>query len=60
MKKLTLMGACKDFFGLRPGQTALEFAKEVRALNDADKEEIKAGLEATGLYEIVAAPGAAA
>lgn len=51
-KKLTFMGACKDFFGLKPGQTALQFGQEIKALTDADKAEIKDGLEKNG-YEIM-------
>lgn len=41
-------GACKDFFGLHPNQTLLEFRDEVKALTDADRAEIKAGLEKIG------------
>lgn len=52
MKKLTFMAACKDYFGLKPGQTSLEFGKEIKELSQADREEIKAGLESQG-YEIV-------
>ena len=39
------MSACKEFFGLKEGQTALDFAKEVRTLSPADREELKPGLE---------------
>jgi hypothetical protein len=55
-KKLTFMAACRDFFGLKDGQTAMEFGKELKQLTDKDREEIKAGLAAIG-YEIIAAPG---
>lgn len=51
-KRMTFMAACKDFFGLKHGQTALDFGKEIKALTDADKAEIKAGLEQSG-YEIL-------
>ena len=55
MKQMTLLSAAIDFFGLKDGQTRMEFAKgEYKQLTDADKEEIKAGLEKNG-YEIVAA-----
>ena len=48
----SFVAAAKDFFGPRfPGQTALDFMKEVKALTEADKAEIKAGLEANG-YQI--------
>lgn len=51
-KKLTFLQACKDFFGLRDGQTAMQFAQEIKALTETDRSEIRAGLEQNG-YEIV-------
>jgi hypothetical protein len=56
MKKLTFMAACRDFFGVREGQTAVDFGKELKQLTEADRAEIKAGLQQNG-YEIIAAPG---
>jgi len=53
-KKMTFMQACKDFFGLHNGQTTMEFAKEIKALTDDDRKEIRAGLEQSG-YEILQA-----
>lgn len=53
-KKLTFLQACKDFFGLKEGQTSMQFAQEVKALTEADRAEIKAGLEKSG-YEILQA-----
>lgn len=63
-KKMTLMAACRDFFGLKTNeegktQTAMEFGKEYKALTEQDKLEIRAGLEQNG-YEIMEAPKAAA
>lgn len=58
-KKLTFMGACRDYFGTMPGQTNVQFGKEVQKLNAADRAEIQKGLEDQG-YEIMAAPGVAA
>ena len=55
-KKLTFMAACRDFFGLKEGQTAMEFGKELKELSEKDRAEIKEGLSKLG-YEIVAAPG---
>jgi hypothetical protein len=55
-KKLTFMAACRDYFGLAAGQTAMDFGKELKQLTEADRTEIKAGLEKEG-YEIIAAPG---
>ena len=55
MKEMTLLSAAIDFFGLREGQSRMEFAKqEWKLLTDADKEEIKIGFEKNG-YKIVAA-----
>jgi len=51
--KMTFMQACKDYFGLLPGTTAVDFAKEVKQLTPADRVEITAGLVQNG-YEIVA------
>ncbi len=52
-KKMTFMSACRDFFGLLPGQTALQFGAEIKALTPEDRAEIQAGLEQLG-YKIVA------
>lgn len=52
-KNYTLLSACIAFFGLREGQTNIEFAKgEYKALTDKDKDEIKTGLIANG-YNII-------
>lgn len=56
MKKMTFMASCRDFFGLKEGQTAMEFGKELKELTDKDRSEIKEGLQKLG-YEIIAAPG---
>lgn len=58
-KKMTFLAACRDFFGVREGQTALDFGKEIKALTPKDREEITAGLIQNG-YEILPAPGATA
>lgn len=52
-KTMTFMGACIDFFGLKSGQSKLDFGKEVKMLTETDRAEIKAGLEKNG-YTIVA------
>ena len=55
MKEMTLLSAAIDFFGLRDGQSRMDFAKqEWKLLTGADKAEVKAGLEMNG-YKIVAA-----
>ena len=54
--KLTFMGACRAHFGVRDGQTNVQFGKEVQQLSPADRAEIQKGLEQLG-YEITPAPG---
>jgi hypothetical protein len=54
MKEMTALSAAIDFFGLKQGQSRMDFARdEWKKLNDADKDEIKTGLEQNG-YKIVA------
>jgi hypothetical protein len=54
MKEMTALSAAIDFFGLKQGQSRMDFARdEWKKLNDADKDEIKSGLEQNG-YKIVA------
>ncbi len=54
MKTMSLLSACKDFFGLKPGQGALQFYnQEFKALSVDDKAYFKLHLEASGLYKIV-------
>lgn len=55
MKTMTLTQAIRDYFGPRPGveNTTGNFMKEFKALTAQDKDEIRAGLIATGLYKIV-------
>lgn len=55
-KTFTFMSACRDYFGTKEGQTAMDFGKELKQLTEADRAEIKQGLEAIG-YVIHAAPG---
>ncbi len=54
-KSFTLISACRDFFGLLPGQTMLDFGKEYRKLSEQDKREFRAELTAIG-YAIVDSP----
>ena len=37
--------ACSKFFGIKPGQSLLQFAGEVRQLTDIDKEDLRLFLE---------------
>lgn len=56
-KPMSLMAACRDFFGLKQNQTSVQFGQEYKALTQEDREEIKTGLEKMG-YNIQLAPGA--
>lgn len=40
------MAACKQYFGMLPGQTLMEFKKEMDAVPLKDRLELKPGLEA--------------
>lgn len=40
MKVCTFIVACREFFGLKPGQTLQEFAAEIRQLTPTDKSEL--------------------
>jgi hypothetical protein len=53
-KKVTFMQACREFFGLKDGQSGLDFGREVKALTPLDRVEIKSGLEKFG-FEIIEA-----
>lgn len=54
VKKMTFMKACIDYFGAKEGQTAMQFAQELKALTEQDRADIRAGLEQNG-YEILQA-----
>jgi hypothetical protein len=45
----SFMGACKDFFGLLPDQTFLQFGKEVQQLSQDERIEIAQGLRKLGI-----------
>lgn len=40
METISFATACKKFFGLREGQSLLQFAQEVRGLTPADRAEM--------------------
>lgn len=54
MKQMTFISAMKDYFGMKSGQTSMEFMGEIKALTAADRDWFKANLPKVG-YEIVAA-----
>lgn len=43
---MTFMGACKNFFGFKAGQTLGDFSAEVKALTKEDRAELTPQLEA--------------
>lgn len=44
----SFVAACKNFFGLKEGQSLTEFGQELKALSHEDKMEIAQGLRAVG------------
>ncbi len=44
-KKLSTAMIFKTFFGVKKGQTLQEFAKELKALTDQDRQEMAQGIE---------------
>lgn len=40
MKETTFVSACREYFGLKPGETLQEFLAEVKQLNEADRKEL--------------------
>lgn len=51
MKLMAFVAACKDYFGLKPGQTLGEFAQEIKALTEEDRAWFKAEFTKVG-YQI--------
>ena len=49
MKEMSLLQACIDFFGLKPGQDRMTFMKfEYKSLTADDRKEIAEGLAKNG------------
>ena len=49
MTQSSFVKAMKDYFGLLPGQTVLQFGAELKALSYMDKCEFANGLRALGI-----------
>jgi hypothetical protein len=49
MAQKSFIGACREFFGFKPGQTLTEFGAEIKALSYEDKKEIAQGLRDVGI-----------
>lgn len=41
LKSMGFMAACKQYFGMKAGQTLADFMKEVKQLTDQDRKELK-------------------
>lgn len=46
MEERGFVVACKSFFEMKPGQTLLDFKKEVAELTPKDRQDLIPGLEA--------------
>ena len=49
MNQTSFVKAMKDYFGLLPSQTVLQFGAELKALSHADKCDFANGLRAIGI-----------
>ena len=58
MDKITFVMACKEFFGVKPGQSLAQFAGELRDIPPADKAELAALLTPILGKEVTLAPPA--
>lgn len=52
LKHVSFIHACREFFGMLPGQTLQQFAAEIKQLTPDDKQELiklfrQVGLDAT-------------
>jgi hypothetical protein len=50
MPPIGFVKAMKDYFGLRPGQTVLQFGAELRALSHEEKLDFANGFRALGIH----------
>ncbi len=57
MEQISFMSACVRFFGVREGQTKLDFGKEVQKLTPQDRLDLIPGLEKELGCKIVETPG---
>lgn len=55
--KISFMSACIQFFGLKEGQTKLQFGQEVKQLTLQDRAEMTPGLEQAPAARSWASPG---
>lgn len=53
--EISLLAACKDFFGPKEGQSNMEFMQEFKKLSKQNQQELHAMLTKVG-YKITAIP----
>lgn len=58
MVKMTFTKACLTYFGRLPGQTAIDFGREIKALTPKDREDLKKDFAAIGVEIDSEAPAA--
>ena len=56
LKEATFIGACRQFFGLKQGQTLKEFGDEIKCLSDKDRTDLTDMFTFVG-FKIVKSPG---
>jgi hypothetical protein len=49
MPQIGFVKAMKDYFGLLPGESVMQFGAELKALTEADKQNFATGLRAIGI-----------
>lgn len=52
-KYMSFIAACKDYFGMKEGQTLSDFMTEIKALTTQDREDLKKEFARIG-YQISA------
>lgn len=52
----SFMVACREYFGMKQGQSPMQFMQETKALTEKDREEIVAGLTKLGFNIQATAP----
>jgi hypothetical protein len=40
MKQMTFIGACREFFGTKEGQTLKQFGEEIKSLSEKERAEL--------------------
>ena len=56
-KEKSLVMRCKQHFGLKPGETLLEFMAELKKLTDQDKKDLVQAFNDAGMPTVLIAKG---